>query len=98
MAVINTVTSWGIFASATGGTAVPTVVVPKGTIVNVAALCFSGSAATDIVTVQDGSGVQLAKSAAISAFVSFGRDGAPVDGLMVGVAGGTNGSVSIVYL
>lgn len=96
MAIINSVTSWGIFASCTGGTAASTVVVAKGTMVNVGALCFSGSAATDIVTVYDGNGVQIAKSAAISAFISFGT-GALMDGISVACAGGTNGSVSIVY-
>ena len=96
MAVINTVTSWGILASCTGGTAAATQVVAKGTKVNVAALCFSGSAASDIVTVLDGNGVQFAKSAAISAFVSFGK-GALVDGISVACAGGTNGAVSIIY-
>lgn len=95
MAIVNQVTSWGISASCTGGTDVATVVVPKGTSVPIAALCFSGSAATDIVTVLDGNGVQIAKSAAISTFVCLG--GARVDGLQVSCAGGTEGSVAIVY-
>jgi hypothetical protein len=96
MAIINTVTSWGIAVSCTGGTAAATRIVAKGTKVNVAALCFSGSAADDIVTVLDDNGVQIAKSAAISAFVSFGK-GAIMDGIQVSCAGGTNGSVAVVY-
>lgn len=100
MAAELTQTAWGYSITCTSGTAVPAVVVAKGTRLKIAGIACGGAATTDITTVQDANGKQIFKGSAIVNTEDRLRIAAPihVDGLAVGFAGATTGYCTIFFV